>query len=1306
MAKSVTRVYLNKVKSLLNDTNTNIKALSNALVEKGILDSSFTNKACTAGDILAGLAEYESWHPVLMSEDEEGAAIAEFDDTNASGTAIKTKVISEMPIKGYGKDGLTYIDPTDISKVYNSINNTTVATDRVDGDKTIKRWTSRSIFKFFDYYYKYDRRKFEIPVKDIRNGLFLRKGNDLDGIVDKNGLSLYPYPEEIIMISEKKESNFIHFINAQYTDAHYGHFNGRNYNFMIVRDRERIGKLNSEGTGFETYLSVYANDVETELAYIDKKDDGEWYWNIPVPDKVYGEEMLDSMWDVRIVWRRDEPDRSFNVSYDLEVQEMSWLGEAVVYNSMPVNGTWGSICYGNGKFVALVTATKNSNFYAYSSDGITWTQGTLPISRYWKDICYGNGKFVAISYLTNLSSLCSSDGITWTQGTLPTTNSDDWEAICYGNGKFVIVSYDTAYCAYSSDGITWTKKSMPVSSGWNNVCYGKDKFIAISLGVSDNGSEQSSNVFAYSSDGITWTKGTLPETLYWETICYGNGKFVVLSTSRYSSSASSNVFAYSSDGITWTKGTLPISEAWRAIYYGENEKYIAVANSSDIFIYSSDGITWSQGTLPLSLGWIDVCYGNKNVVITSQDSRLINIPFIDISALDFDIVDDRVHLINESTENIATTRNQVSNYAEYSGDKNIIYEPFILNNAGNIVSGSDFSEENKLVDVKWTEDNTITNTSGGQPSAFNFTSIAYNNSDRAIAVSNTSSKIFAYGNGSTGWAALSTLPAARIWRTVCYGNGKFVVFGYNSAYAAYSTTGGTSWTQISLPASKYWYAACYGKDKFVVIAQSATSSGGAYSSDGITWTAVTLPKSTSWIAVCYGSDKFVALDSSGYIMYSDDGITWTLLSTRISGTYYHMCYGDNKFIAIGYNSSTVIYSSDGITWTKGTLPVSGTSSIYSAIAYGRDRFIALPKTSSASYLYSLDGITWTKGNLPAAYAYNIIMYNAEKFVFMSLAEKSTYFTKINNSKYISNMNQIPTQIFKLSPDSPVLPNCYIGFSYRTDLPNRGSRNGFNATDLQGTEQSIYAIVYDKNLQYQYSVLINPDDDIPGSIESINIIELVQNKFIYIESESRYVLLLNVYTDIQDKNGNGMCYYFKIPFVNNKLIAGGFIDMATYNKNIYQKMSLGWMDGMMDNTNYKFKTDYLVTILASSTDYSLVGYGTTYTTDFKLLEKYLPHKYMSCIRIGADINYTPILIGREKMISIYDSLSSANISTHDYKFYPQSIITDTYPTASTNLHVIAQKRNYAIIEDTSGSKSIVKLIEKYTFDKDLLANPTV
>ncbi|MBR5436768.1 MAG: hypothetical protein IK120_07875, partial [Muribaculaceae bacterium] len=90
----------------------------------------------------------------------------------------------------------------------------------------------------------------------------------------------------------------------------------------------------------------------------------------------------------------------------------------------------------------------------------TW-QNTNPLppndaSEDWYSVCYGNGKFVAVAGWSDVAAY-SSDGITWPQATTTMPSSEYWSSVCYGNGKFVAVAGWSDVAAYSSDGITWTE---------------------------------------------------------------------------------------------------------------------------------------------------------------------------------------------------------------------------------------------------------------------------------------------------------------------------------------------------------------------------------------------------------------------------------------------------------------------------------------------------------------------------------------------------------------------------------------------------------------------------------------------------------------------------------------------------------------------------------------------------------------------------------------------------------------------------------------------------------------------------------
>ena len=198
-----------------------------------------------------------------------------------------------------------------------------------------------------------------------------------------------------------------------------------------------------------------------------------------------------------------------------------------------------------------------------------WTESTISdTSRNWYSVCYGNGMFVAIAFDSNYFAY-STDGINWTE-TNNRLTVRPWRSVCYGNGKFIAVASGTNYFAYSTNGINWTEGTISSTSRhWWTVCYGNDKFVTIAGGLND------SNYFAYSTNGINWTEGTISSTSRnWRSVCYGNGMFVAVALV-------SNYFAYSTDGMNWTEGTISsTSRQWRSVCYG-NGKFVAVAYNYD-----------------------------------------------------------------------------------------------------------------------------------------------------------------------------------------------------------------------------------------------------------------------------------------------------------------------------------------------------------------------------------------------------------------------------------------------------------------------------------------------------------------------------------------------------------------------------------------------------------------------------------------------------------------------------------------------------------------------------------------------------
>ena len=262
---------------------------------------------------------------------------------------------------------------------------------------------------------------------------------------------------------------------------------------------------------------------------------------------------------------------------------------------------WQALCYGNGRFVAIA---RSSNVYAYSSDGITWTNGTISsTTRNWYDVCYCGNKFILICNYSNYYAV-SLTGTSWTENTLPSSKS--WFRIAYGNGNIVITSTGSDYL-YSSDGSTWTAGTLSGASGQCAICYGNGKFVIV---------QHSSTKAWYSTTGSSWTSATLPTAINWYNVCYGNGKFIAIGYSTQTA-------AYSSDGITWTTTKMTEDKYWTGIAYSDDWKvFVAVSENYDLCNYSFDGITWNSTTLASSKqNFHKIAYGNNKFVAVAYASN-------------------------------------------------------------------------------------------------------------------------------------------------------------------------------------------------------------------------------------------------------------------------------------------------------------------------------------------------------------------------------------------------------------------------------------------------------------------------------------------------------------------------------------------------------------------------------------------------------------------------------------------------------------------------------------------------------------
>ena len=420
-----------------------------------------------------------------------------------------------------------------------------------------------------------------------------------------------------------------------------------------------------------------------------------------------------------------------------------------------------------------------------------------------------------------------------------------------------------------------------------------------------------SNSVAYSTNGATWTVTTLPSNddsteSNWVDIAYGNGRYVAIADS-------SAMAAYSFNGATWYKSNLPATYEWSSIGYGQGVFY--VTSLGDAAATSPDGVTWTLR---------DGSYASFDITATAKDT---NTAYAETSTLTSGTWGDAIWT---GTQFVAVG---------YSG-------------AAGLVATSATGES-------WTNATLPT-----VSSTFEYTTVAYNGTNQYVAIvgGGGGTRNIATSPDAVTWTgATFAMTAARTWKKMVYGAGRFMAVSADSAQVNFSTNG-TSWTNAAIGGgtsenSAIAYGAIGGTDYFVIVTGYVTGSQTAsYSTNnGVTWTSGnTLPSSDFWADVAFGNGTFVTIaggtgSTSTKAAYSTNGTSWTASTLPGVATRWNkIVYGGGAFTAFAYNSNRTAYSVDGITWVEGNTQAATRN--WAVAAYGNSRNVTIATgTTIGSY---------------------------------------------------------------------------------------------------------------------------------------------------------------------------------------------------------------------------------------------------------------------------------------------------------------------------------------------------------------------
>ena len=309
---------------------------------------------------------------------------------------------------------------------------------------------ARDDFRGFGVYYSYDSEKWYTEIIDILNIFIGSTETTLPfNILSKNGQIVLSakdaiYSTEYDLQIPDSVSGFSKFPSDNVKDDYFT---------SLYSSDDQNPKFTSDGLGVMIKVDTSQNNIVYQNTYniAEKNINILIGWDMLKGlyfkhDIVEGINNINSIYDV-LMNNGDPLNNWLNNKYSDLLRVIGKIIWKETSNGLS-SRNWFSICYGNGKYVAVATG---SNIFAYSTDGITWTETNNGLSnaRYWFSICYGNGKYMAAASDSNTFAY-STDGITWTE-TSNGLNTRQWRSICYGNGKYIAVAYIFNAFAYLDD---------------------------------------------------------------------------------------------------------------------------------------------------------------------------------------------------------------------------------------------------------------------------------------------------------------------------------------------------------------------------------------------------------------------------------------------------------------------------------------------------------------------------------------------------------------------------------------------------------------------------------------------------------------------------------------------------------------------------------------------------------------------------------------------------------------------------------------------------------------------------------------
>lgn len=317
---------------------------------------------------------------------------------------------------------------------------------------------------------------------------------------------------------------------------------------------------------------------------------------------------------------------------------------------------WNSLAYSPelNRLVSVASFGTGNRVQYSNNGGITWisTPSSNNISN-WNGVAWSSklSRFVAVAN-SNSRFMYSSNGISWTNGS-GTTNG--MRAVIWVEELSLFVATAISGNAgqrisTSADGINWTTQTTPTPDGdqqWLGITWSPDKRLLVA--VANTGSQR----VMVSKNAINWSLVTVPTSVDWQFVTYSREleRFVAVGE------GTTNCAMYSDDGYNWTLSNTTTGSFRGVCWSNDLNLFIACdaqTTSSQRIIASADGVTWTRKNTPsnISLAVTYIKEWGRFVVICSSGvgNRCFTSPLVDQVPTSLNVFESQYNNVNENNQ--------------------------------------------------------------------------------------------------------------------------------------------------------------------------------------------------------------------------------------------------------------------------------------------------------------------------------------------------------------------------------------------------------------------------------------------------------------------------------------------------------------------------------------------------------------------------------------------------------------------------------------------------------------------------------